>query len=81
MTEKIWSEVEALSEEIAASQQKVLLQCGRRLVPHLTDEDLLQPNDFPELENHSHFRYEEGVLAGIHTLQMALRALKNRTSR
>lgn len=78
MSEEIWSEINALSEEMAAAQQKVLLQCGGRLIPHLTDEDLLQPNDFPELENHPHFRYEEGVLAGIYTLQMALRALKNR---
>ncbi|MFI5343223.1 MAG: hypothetical protein ACHQUC_03275 [Chlamydiales bacterium] len=81
MTEEIWSEIDALSEEIAAAQQKILLQCGRRLVPHLTDEDLLQPNDFPELENHPHFRYEEGILAGIYTLQMALRALKNKSLR
>ncbi len=72
---EIWDLIENLSEEIQQSQQKKLLQCGRRIVPNLTDEDLLQPNDFAELENHPYFRYEEGVLAGIQTLQMALRAL------
>jgi hypothetical protein len=33
----------------------------------------MQPNDFPELENHPFFRYEEGVLEG---LQSALAGAK-----
>jgi hypothetical protein len=70
--------VDKLIEEIAESQRKSLLQLGRRIVPTLTPEDVLQPNDYPELENHPEFRYEEGVLAGILTVQMALRALRNR---
>ncbi|MEM1283150.1 MAG: hypothetical protein AAGG81_06310 [Chlamydiota bacterium] len=53
-----------------------LLELGRRIVPTLTPEDMLQPNDYPELENHPHFRYEEGVLAGIQTVRMAFRALE-----
>lgn len=52
-------------DELIAHQRKVLLQMARRIVPHITEEDLLQPNDFPELENHPLFRYEEGVLHGI----------------
>ena len=47
---------------------------GRRVVPTLTPEDVLQPNDYPELENHPEFRYQEGVLAGI---QEAISALRN----
>lgn len=78
ISEEIWSEIERLTVELADDQQRKLLQCGKRLIPHLTDEDLLQPNDFPELENHPFFRYEEGVLAGIQTLQMALRAWKKK---
>lgn len=69
----IWEKIDRLAEEMKENQQLQLLECGRRLIPHLTDEDLLQPNDFPELENHPVFRYEEGILAGIQTLQMALR--------
>ena len=64
---------EKLIEEIANSQRAKLLAYGRRIVPTLTSDDVLQPNDFPELENHPEFRYEEGVLAGILTIQMALR--------
>lgn len=70
-----WEKVFELLREIAEGQQKTVEKCGRAIIPHLTAEDLLQPNDFPELEHHPHFRYEEGVLAGIYTVQMALQAV------
>jgi len=40
----------------------------------VTEEDLLQPNDFPELELHPHFRYEEGILDGLMVARTALLA-------
>ena len=73
--DKIAQQIEALSEELVEQQKEKLLVLGRRVVPTLTPEDMLQPNDYPELENHPEFRYEEGVLAGILTLQAALRLL------
>lgn len=75
-TSQVWSEIEETIEEIIEDQKKKLLQLGRRIIPHLTPEDMLQPNDYPELENHPHFRYEEGLLAGLQTIQTALRARK-----
>ncbi len=74
-----WETIEKLLSQITAQQHRKVLECGRRIVPHLTTDDLLQPNDFPDLENHPHFRYEEGVLAGIQTVQMAFQALKSET--
>lgn len=71
-----WKAIEGLIESIVAGQQKEVMRIGRRLVPTLTSEDVLQPNDYPHLENHPDFRYEEGVLAGAQTVQMALRALR-----
>lgn len=68
-------DIETLIQEIEQGQQKTLYSIGRRIVPTLTEEDLLQPNDYPELENNPHFRYEEGVLAGIRTIQMSLQRL------
>ena len=53
-----------------------LLDFGRSIIPTLTSEDILQPNDYPELENHPSFRYEEGILTGVQSLQIALIALK-----
>lgn len=69
-----WQQVNQLIEEIVTDQKRKLLSCGRRIVPTLTPEDMLQPNDYLELENHPHFRYEEGVLAGLQTIQTAIRA-------
>lgn len=69
-------DIDQLLEQIIQSQRKTLLQCARRIVPYATSDDILQPNDFPELENHPYFRYEEGVLAGLQSAQMAIRAFR-----
>lgn len=67
--------MEELFDEMIASQQAKMLQFARRILPYLTPDDLLQPNDFPQLENHPHFRYEEGILEGLQTARMAYIAL------
>lgn len=72
MDDEVWGKVEQLLQEMVSGQQVKLLHCGRRIVPTLTPEDVLQPNDYLELENHPYFRYEEGMLAGIQSVQMAL---------
>ncbi len=73
----LWDTIEETINQSANQQRNELLKCGRRLIPNLTTEDILQPNDYNQLENNPHFRFEEGVLAGVQTLQMALLALKN----
>lgn len=70
-----WKDVESLIQEIADLQKTTLLKQAKKLVPQVTPDDLLQPNDYPELENNPLFRYEEGVLAGIYTIEMALRSV------
>lgn len=66
--------MEKLFEELVGAQRKKLLAFARTLIPHLTEDDILQPNDFPLLENHPRFRYEEGILEGLLTARMALLA-------
>jgi hypothetical protein len=73
-----WNDVEILFADLVKYQQEQLLKLGRRIIPKLTPEDVLQPNDYPELENNPHFRYEEGILAGMQSAQIALRAMKNK---
>ena len=58
-------------DELISLQKKKILTCAERLIPHITEDDLLQPNDFPLLEHNPHFRYEEGVLEGLMTARMA----------
>ncbi len=52
-------------DELIEHQQKVMLTLARQIVSHVTLDDLMQPNDFPALENNPFFRYEEGVLHGL----------------
>ena len=58
-------------EEMIEMQRAKLLRVANEIVPTATSDDILQPCDFPALENHPYFRYEEGVLEG---LQSALAA-------
>lgn len=61
-----------LIDELIDGQKKKLLEHARRIVPYVTAEDIMQPNDFPELENHPHFRYEEGILDGFQVVKAAM---------
>ncbi len=63
-----------LFQELICAQEQLLFSVAQRILPRVTADDLLQPNDFPELELHPHFRYEEGVLAGLRTAYAALLA-------
>lgn len=67
-------EIFRLLDELRVAQEKKLLALGRRIIPELTPDDLLQPNDFDSLEHNPYFRYEEGILHGIQTAEAALRA-------
>jgi hypothetical protein len=78
LANQTWEEIDRLLQDLLQYHQTQLLKCGRRIVPHLTADDLLQPNDYQELEFNPHFRYEEGVVSGIQTVQTALWVLKKR---
>ena len=60
-----------LFNEMIEGQKAKLLQIAKRIVPQVIEDDLLQPNDFPALENHPIFRYEEGVLHGLQAAKAA----------
>lgn len=64
-------EIDRLFDELVEGQQKKLFNFAKGLIPNITADDLLQPNDFPELEQNPLFRYEEGVLEGLLTARMA----------
>ncbi len=61
-----------LLDELIENQKRHLLKTARKIIPHVTDDDVLQPNDFPELELHPNFRYEEGLLHGFQAAKAAL---------
>ena len=63
-----------LLDELIEQQQKKVLELGRTFVSTLTEEDVLQPMDYPELEHNPYFRHEEGILSGLHSARTALLA-------
>ncbi len=65
---------ERLFDEMIEQQKAKLAEVAGEIIPNLTSDDLLQPNDFPALENHPYFRYEEGLLAGLQAARIAFLA-------
>ena len=68
------AELEKLFEELIAQQKRRVLEHARRLNPQLTEDDVQQPHDFPELAGSAEWNYEDGILAGYLAVQAAMRA-------
>ena len=68
--------IEQLVEEMV-NQQKVKVQNVANVInPRVTREDILNPQDFPELKFDPQFNYEDGLLSGIIAVQTAIRREK-----
>jgi len=68
--------MESVFDELVELQRRKLLKFAQQIIPNITPDDLLQPNDFPALEQNPLFRYEEGILEGLLTARMAYLAKK-----
>jgi uncharacterized protein YueI len=66
--------IEELNQAIL-QQKKVLIKVAERVVENITEEDVLQPNDYLLLENDPLFRYEEGYFAGLLAAQALLKSI------
>lgn len=71
-----WQTIEETLQRMEELQTKKVLDLARRLKPGLTLEDVRNPHDFPELSDPD-WHYADGVLAGIQSVTIALRALKS----
>ena len=72
--ERVQERAQERVQALISWQRQKLLECARRIIPHLTADDILQPQDYPELERDPEFRYEEGVLFGMEAIEAALRS-------
>jgi hypothetical protein len=68
--------MENVFDDLVEAQRKKLLKFAGQIILNVTSDDLLQPNDFPQLEQHPLFRYEEGILEGLLTARMAYLACR-----
>jgi hypothetical protein len=71
-----WDAVERLLAEMATQQEAKVLHLARRIVPHVTAEDLRNPHDFAPLVESAEFNYEDGILAGLRAAEVAVRAAR-----
>ena len=71
---------ETLFEQMISQQRGKVLAVARSINARLTEDDILSPQDFPELIEDARFNYEDGLLAGLISAQMALRAQTRRRS-
>jgi hypothetical protein len=72
-------DLEALFDQMIAQQRAKVLAVARSLDPRLTLDDILSPQDFPDLVADPRFNYEDGLLAGLLSAQIAVRAELRRT--
>jgi len=66
--------LDRLLMQMIDQQESKLLSLGRHSVHDLTPEDLRNPQDFPALVRDPVFNYEDGLLAGLRSAHMAIRA-------
>lgn len=72
--EKFLRVSEALFAKMIAQQRAKVLRLAREAVPNIGPEDVLNPHDFPELKAHPTFEFEDGLLSGLVSAQVAVRA-------
>ena len=70
--------LEELVEEMVQQQTTKVQKVGNMLNPRVTREDILNPQDFPELKFDPQFNYEDGLLSGILAVQTAMRREKRK---
>jgi hypothetical protein len=65
---------ERLFDEMVRLQHQKVVRLAREVLPYVSEEDLRNPFDFPQLREHPTFEYEDGLLNGLLAAQVALRA-------
>ena len=72
-----WDVIEMLLAEMVAQQEVTVLALGRTLAPNVTPEDLRNPQDIPAIATSATFNYEDGILTGLRSARIAMRARRN----
>jgi hypothetical protein len=73
-TREAFRRIFELLEAMQEIQRAKVIELARRLVPHITAEDIRNPHDFPDL-NDPDWHFEDGQLTGIQGVLFALRSL------
>ena len=66
--------IDRLMLEMIEQQEHKVLAMARQIHPGLTTEDIRNPHDFPDLIQNGIWNFEDGILSGLKSAHMALRA-------
>lgn len=66
--------LEELLEEMHQQQRAKAKTYAHRIRPDLSEEDLLNPDNFPEIMSDPSYVYEDGIAAGILSAKMAVKS-------
>jgi hypothetical protein len=72
--EPIEAAIELLLTQMIDQQAAKVLRIARSLDSRITPEDARNPHDFLPLVESPEFQYEDGILAGLESARIALRA-------
>ncbi|MFN7132501.1 MAG: hypothetical protein ACK4N5_10495 [Myxococcales bacterium] len=72
--DQVLAELEQLFDGMLEHQRAKVLETARRKVPTLTPEDIMNPEQFPEIYEDGPFNFEDGILSGMVSAQIAMRA-------
>ncbi len=61
-------------EELVAHQKRKVIELAQRIHPGLTDEDVRNVHDYPDVYGDPIFQFEDGQLAGFVAARIALKA-------
>jgi hypothetical protein len=75
---EFYQELDRMLDQMVEHQRGKVLESARRKNPTLTSEDIMNPEGFPEIYGDGPFNYEDGILNGMLTAQMAIRSLIRR---
>jgi len=64
--------LEQLMEEMIVQQRERTTRIAQRIQPNLSEDDLRDPHSFPQVNSRPEFAYEDGLLAGLISAQVAL---------
>jgi hypothetical protein len=71
--ERLFTDIEAVLERLISQQRAKIAEVAQDIMPHLSAEQIQNPQDFPEIADDAMYNFEDGLLAGLISARTALR--------
>jgi hypothetical protein len=72
--QQLFADVEEVLERMISQQRDKVRDVALDILPHISPDELQDPQDHPEVSDDATFNFEDGLLAGLLSARMALRS-------